>query len=712
MARRISFCRNCQAACGVELEVEDNRVTSIRGDAAHPHSKGYLCFKGKTSLDHQNGEDRLTQTFKQKDGRREQLSPREVYDEVSRKLSTLIDQYGPRSIGLYYGTGTNQNPLNHALVKSWLGSTIGSPNLFSSITIDQSAKWVTAGRLGYFANGKYVGPDCEVALLVGTNPPVSHMGAPTCPYPSRRNPQSHLRQYQRDGHKLIVIDPRRTEIARRADLHLQIDPGEDTVVLAAMLNHIFLNGLENRDFLNRFATSVDALRALVQPITPELAAKRAKIPPAEIVEAAELFSSVNRASAFSGTGPDMSPHSNLAEHLIESLNVICGGYRKAGDLVTNRGLLFGAVPTVESVIPPTRAWERGARSLSANTGRVGGEFPTALLPGEILSDSPERIRALIVVGGNPVGALGEPALTQKAFKQLELVVTLDMRETETTELSDYVIAVKAPYEREDFTGMSDSHTLTPFAQYTDAVVEPLPSLIDDWEFFWETTQRMNRTLALKRPAIGLPDEAHQGTPLDMQTKPSTRELIAQLCELGGNVSIEELTAAPHGIGLPYEPVPIEPAQQDDGARLNVCPADVAEEFLSYLQKTPDAHYQFLLVCRRRLETMNSAYRNADRTLSKHPSSVLHMAPGDLELNKLKDGQLVQVTNANGSMRATVQSDPTLKAGVVSTFHMKASSPEYGVNNLVSLTDHLEAINFMPRQSSIPVNIRPLNEAVN
>ncbi len=678
----------------------------------HPHSKGYLCFKGKTSLDHQNGEDRLTQTYKRNNGIRELLSPEEVYDEVADKLSGLLNQYGPRSIGLYYGTGTNQNPLNHAVVKSWLGSTVGSPNLFSSITIDQSAKWVTADRLGFFATGKYVGPDCDVALLVGTNPSVSHMGAPTCPYPSRRNPLSHLRQYQREGHKLIVIDPRETEIARKADVHLQIDPGEDAIVLAAMLHHIFKTGVEDRGFMGRFATSVDKLQKLVQPITPKVAAKRANVLPDEIIEAAELFGNAKRGSAFSGTGSNMSPYSNLAEHLIETLNVVCGGYRKAGDPIANRGLLFGAVPVTETVVPPSRGWARSEQCLSGNTGKVSGEFPTALLPGEILSESVERIRALIVVGGNPVGALGDPTHTRKAFNRLDLLVTLDMRETETTELSDFVIAVKAPYERDDFTGLSDTHTLTPFAQYTKAVIEPLPSLVDDWEFFWEVSQRMNQSLEIKRPAIGLRDDVHRGIRLDMNTKPSTGELISLLCELGGNVSIEELRSDPHGFGSADEPTVIEAARQDDGNRLNVCPDDVVEEFQSYLRKTSDARFDLLLVCRRRLETMNSAYRNANRTLGKHPSNVVHMAPEDMKRIDLEENQLVEVSSSCGSMKATAQADATLKPGVVSAFHMTSNDGESGVNNLVSLSENLESINFMPRQSSIPVNIKPLVSAVN
>ncbi|MDE0511946.1 MAG: molybdopterin-dependent oxidoreductase [Gammaproteobacteria bacterium] len=708
-----SYCRNCMAACGLELEVEHNRIVKVRGDSEHPTSQGYLCIKGRASIDHQNGEDRLRCTTQRSaDGSCQSMELDKVYDQIAEKLSALIERYGPRSIGLYYGTGTNQNPINHALVKSWLNTTIGSPNLFSSITIDQSAKWVTAGRLGYFATGKHTGKSCEVALLVGTNPVVSHMGAPACPFPAKRNPLSHIREYRKEGvTKLIVIDPRLTETAQNADLHLQIKPGEDAVVFAAMIHEIFRNGWEDRHFLDRFAVSVDRLKDMVSGITPAIAANRAGIEPGLIEQATKMFAKARSASAFSGTGPNMSPYSNLAEHLIETLNVVCGGYRRTGDKITNTGMLFGAAATEEKVIPPTRAWEKTAQCLSGNTGKINGEFPTALLPGEITSDSKERIRALIVVGGNPVGALGQPGSTLEAFKNLEVLVSLDIRETETTAISDYVIATKAPYERYDFTGLGDMHSLQPFAQYTQPIVEPSSGLIDDWEFFWEISRRMKRQLVLKRPAIGLPDELQpDGIKLDMVNKPSTIEIIAKLCELGGRVHFDDLKK--HSSGLyddKFEPVTIKAAVQDDGCRMDVCPEDICTEFRNYFYEKTEPDYQYLLVCRRRIETMNSAYVNAQKTRTRFPQQPVHMHPADIKREDLTIGELVEIRSEVGNIVAQLHGDDSLKRGVISTFHManitqSQTAAERGVNHLVSLEEVLEPINFMPRQSSIPVNV--------
>lgn len=708
-----SYCRNCMAACGLELEVEDNRIIKVKGDREHQASQGYLCIKGRTSIDHQNGEDRLICSLQRdKDGSYDPLQLDKAYDQIAKKLSDLLKQYGPRSIGLYYGTGTNQHPLNQALVKSWLNTTIGSPNLFSSITIDQSAKWVTAGRLGYFATGKHVGKTCEVALLVGTNPVVSHMGTPTCPFPAKRNPLSHIREYRNEGlTKLIVIDPRRTETAQNADLHLQIKPGEDVIVFAAIINEIFRNGWEDKAFLKRFANSVDALKEMVREITPSIAGKRAEIEPTLIVQAAEMFAKARRASAFSGTGPDMSPCSNLAEHLIETLNVVCGGYRRAGDKLTNTGMIYGAAATEEKVIAPGRGWEKTAQCLSGDTGQLNGEFPTALLPGEINSDSPERIRALIVVGGNPIGALGDPETTIEAFNSLELLVSLDIRETETTAISDYIFATKAPYERHDFTGLGDMHSLQPFAQYTPPVIEPTPELIDDWEFFWEITKRLNKQLVLKRPAIGIPDALQKnGIELDMTDKPSTTDLIASLCELGGKISLNELKKHPAGlVNDQFESVTITSAGFDDGVRMNVCPEDVREEFAAYLKAIAGLKYPYLLVCRRRIETMNSAYVNAGKTNTRFPQQPVHLHPEDIRKEKLLVGELLELRSEAGSMIAEICEDDTLKQGVVSAFHMAnlthvPSTTGKGVNNLVSLEKNRESINFMPRQSSIPVSI--------
>jgi anaerobic selenocysteine-containing dehydrogenase len=197
--------------------------------------------------------------------------------------------------------------------------------------------------------------------------------------------------------RLIVIDPRRTEFARNADLHLAILPGEDASVLAAMIRIILLNEWHDADFCDRFVGSLDH-RESVAPFTPELAAQRADIRAEDIVRTAELFAKARRRTAASGTGPDMARQSNLSEHLLESLNAICGAYLRASDVHPNTGTFKRRDTVMERVIPPNRTWESPPYLRTEPSGKVGGEFPASRIPNEIIDGC---VRALVVVGGQP-----------------------------------------------------------------------------------------------------------------------------------------------------------------------------------------------------------------------------------------------------------------------------------------------------------------------
>ena len=223
---------------------------------------------------------------------------------------------------------------------------------------------------------------------------------------------------------------------------------------------------------------------------------------------------------------------------------------------------------------------------------------------------------------------------------------------------------------------------------------------------------MGRRIWLKRPQVGLPDAAQpQGIDIGMDEKPSTRDLIAALCDFGGRVSLCELERHPSGYFPEHvEPVTIAAAGSDDGNRLNVCPGDVRTAFSDYLASEPAVHRPFLLVCRRRLETMNSAFTNAERLKSRFPLQMICMHPDDISLAGLADGDVVDIEADSGRMTGALHADTTLKQGVISAFHMSSTceSEKRGLgaaNRLVSLTSKLEPINFMPRQSSIPVTVR-------
>ncbi|HEY6131097.1 MAG TPA: molybdopterin dinucleotide binding domain-containing protein, partial [Halioglobus sp.] len=428
--------------------------------------------------------------------------------------------------------------------------------------------------------------------------------------------------------------------------------------------------------------------------------------------AARWIGGARRPFVGSGSGPSMSAHSNLNDHMIEVVNALVGGYKRAGDLVRNPGTLNPRT-LVETVVPATRSWERGVKCRTADIGKLFGEFPTALLPREILAPGFDKIRALIVFGGNPVMGLGDPERAVAAFEDLDLLVSMDARMNETAQLANYVIATSQPLERHDISIPGDSLYPLAFAQYTPPVVEKPAGVIDDWEFFWGLAARLQLPLTLKYWNYGLDfDAITDGMPLDMEHRPDPETMMRYLCK-NSSVPFDALVANPEGVrpDLPAQFVLTPP--QDNGARLQLCPPDVVAELNALLDGERDTRFRYQLICRRILEALNSAYRESARTRRKYPVNWAYMNPQDMAEECIGEGAVIQIESAAGLIQGVVRAEDRLRRGVISMTHMfgvlapSASPAAQGgsfTGRLSSLQDNLQPINFMPRFSGIPVNV--------
>jgi anaerobic selenocysteine-containing dehydrogenase len=719
MQRKVkSFCRNCGALCSMELTVENDKLIGVAGDGTVSPYGAYMCIKGRASLDFHNGaENRLLNSFRRDAaGRLEALPSGQALDQIAARLSSLIAQHGPRAVAVFHGTGAYRSVLGGLLERAFV-SAIGTPNFFSTMTIDQSAKWVTAGRMGVMASGKPSTRDIDLAVIAGNNPLVSHQTYPFGPGESG-SPGKSLADAKARGARIIVIDPRRTETARYADLLIQPLPGHDAALFAAIAHILLRDGTCNKAFCERFVGQIDALREAVAPFTPALAAERANVPVAQIELAAQWLGEAKRPFVGSGSGPSMSAHSNLNDHMIEAVNALVGGYRRAGDLLRNPGTLKPRV-VMETVAPPGRSWEKGVKCRTADIGTLFGEFPTALLPQEILTPGPGKIRALIVFGGNPAMALGDPDRAIRAFKDLELLVSLDARSNETAQLAHYVIATSQHFERHDLSIPGDGLYPEAFAQYAPPVIPKPAGVIDDWEFFWGIASRMRVPLTLKYWTYGLQyDTIPGGLPLDMENAPSPEAMFRHLCAQSA-VPFDELLANPAGVRPRRPPQYVQPAK-DNGARLELCPPDIAAELQTVLHEEPDHRYQYRLTCRRLLEAMNSAYRDADKATRKYPVNWAYMNPEDMREDGIAEGAEIEIRSEAGRIAGFAKAEAGLRRGVVSMTHLYGSlapstdpMKQRGSHTgwLTSLERHLEPINFMPRFSGIPINVRAVKAAV-
>ena len=507
---KATFCRVCHASCPMEVDVADNKVIAVRGVIDDPLFEGYTCIKGRQLPDQMADPHRLRAPLRRRpDGTFEQVTSQEALDEIAAELRRIIDTYGPRAVASYTGTGGYQNSVAVPAARAF-HQGLESVSFYTSVTIDQPAKGLAAFRLGGWEAGYHNFTDSDVHMAIGYNPMVSSYG----PIGGLQgtNPFVVMRRRKAEGMKLIVIDPRRTELASFADIHLQVRPGEDPTLLAGMIRIVLEEGLQDHEFCERWVSQLDELAASVDEFTLDVVAERCQLEPDDILAATRMFATGPRGTAGTGTGPNMASRSSLTEHLVVVLNTILGRVNREGDLIENGLLLYPDVPHRAQVTAP-RSPANGPPSRIRGLRGYRGEMPTAALAEEILTPGEGRIRALIVSGGNPAVAFPDQELTLAALADLELLVVIDHRMTPTAEFAHYVVAPTLSLERADVPHLMDRWFRQPYTNYTEPVVERDGDVLNEWEVFWELASRLGSTMPLPG-----------GSP-DMSVRPDTDEII-------------------------------------------------------------------------------------------------------------------------------------------------------------------------------------------
>lgn len=704
-----SFCRICPGYCGLVLTIDDNnQVVKVRGDHDNPMSQGYACIKGLESPHLHHGPQRLLKPLKrQPDGSYREIGSEQALDEIAEKLARIMERDGPDAVALFKGGNAYQTPLPSVFVSAFL-KAIGSTSFFTSNTIDQSAKAVSADRVGSWEAGRNYLAIADTLVIFGGNPlvAISMFGFDAA------NPMKRLKAFKARGGKLIVIDPRRTETARFADIFIQPRPGEDIAIAAGMLRLMLSRGLENKAFCARHVSQLDALRHAVEPFTPEYVAARADIDPDLLRQATEVYASAKRGFALSGTGPNMSARSNLTQHVIDCLDIVRGNFLQAGDPVANPGLTGKPLPRAQ-VVAPGRCWEKGPKSRVRGLGFLFGEKMTGALAEEIMTPGPGQVKALIVDGGNPGASVPDQARIIDAFRSLELMVTIDPEMTNTARVAHYILPPRLMFEHPNVYGLIEYETLLfqrPGQQYAAPAIATPPGadLVDDWYVFWSLAKRLGKQLYF------------DDVPLDMANKPDDDYLLSLLFR-NGPVSLEELKRHPSGKVFDHIPNLVQPAATDASGRFEVAPPDVVAELAEVVAENPDnlplalngEPCDLLLISRRLREVFNSAGRTSPEIRRRMPYNAAYLHSRDLEARGLCAGDRVEITSDNGSIPAIVQVDNALRPGVVSMTHGWGGLPGESVYEqdgsstslLVSSVRDYEKINAMPRMSSIPVNIR-------
>jgi len=707
---RRTFCRLCHAACPVDVDVDltvgRERAVAVRGVPEDPLFEGYTCIKGRQLAEQHHHPGRLRSVLRRGPAGFEAVRPDDAFDEVAERLRAIIAEHGPRSVASYTGTGGYQSSAAVATARAW-HKGIGSASFYTSVTIDQPAKATAPARLGTWEAGYHGFDGADVVLAIGYNPMVSSYAPPGGLQGT--NPFTVLRRARARGMRLVVVDPRRTELAAAADVHLQVRPGEDAALLAGMVHLVLAEGLHDRELCDQWVDQLDELARAVAPFTPERVAERCGVDEADLREAVRLFAAGPRGTAGTGTGPGMAPHSGLTEHLVLVLNTILGRVNREGERLEPGFFLMPDLPRRAQAVaprppaggPPTRV--RGLRGYA-------GEMPTTTLAEEILLPGEGQVRALIVSGGNPVVAWPDQELTLRALQDLELLVVIDHRLSATAELAHVVVPPRLCLERADVPHLMDMWFRAPYVSYTPAVLEPEGDVFGEWEVFWELARRLGTPIRLP------------GGELPMDRRPTDDEVL-DLAFAKARLPMDEVRRH-RGEVLADLALVAQPADPACTARFTVAPPDVVAELAEVAAEATSAvtvagatvdEYPFRLVSRRLKSVLNSLGTELPALRAKGTTNHAHLHPDDLAELGLTDGDLVEITSPHASLVGVAAAAPDVRRGVVSMAHAwggtsltdeKVRDVGAPTNRLVSTTAGVDPITGMVVQSAIPVRVTP------
>jgi anaerobic selenocysteine-containing dehydrogenase len=662
-----SFCRICNAMCGILVTVEGDRVIRVRGDAEHPLSEGYTCPKGRALPAFHHDPRRLDQPVM---GGRE-VSWDVMLDDLAGRVKDTLDVAGPDGVAMYLASGSAFDSAGRRAAERFL-RVLGSPQKYTATTIDTPSKPLVAELIGGWSGLTPVWDDerSTMLILIGSNPVVSHGHSNAMPSPLRR-----LRRHRTRGGEVWVVDPRHTETARVADRHLAPRPGSDWLVLAHLVRALLPDpGTREELALRARASGVDELRAALDPLGPAVTSAGTGIALVELDDLVDAVRRHGRVSALTGTGVSMSVTANVAEWLLWALHIVTDSYDQPGGMWFNPGYLL----QLDTRTLPVSDGSAGAGPPSRpELPRRFDEWPSAALISEIEAGN---VRMLFVVGGNPATAFPDAGRTRAALASLETLAVIDVLPTETTELATHILPAVGALERADLPLLLDGYQLAVATQFTPAMVAPVAERRPVWKMFGALGERLGFDVL--------------GGGLTSETA-SDERLLRKVAERSRG-GADAVFAARHGV-------------VDSGAvfgwvrgllpegRWRLAPQVlVAQLAAAALAASTEPAEQLQLIAHRQLRTMNSQLRNlTDTAVMVAPSRAAELGG---------DGTRVEVRAANRVVSGVVRGDPRIPPGVVSIPHGWVTP---NVSGLTSVDSDIDPHTGMVRQSAIPVEIRPL-----
>ncbi len=672
---RQTLCRMCDDRCGIDVHLEDGRIVDILGNEDHLWNRGRLCVKARAAVDMVYHPDRILAPLKRTDTGWQQISLEQALDEIAARLAALKEQHGARSIGVWKGEAIGfgqQETIARRFVHA-----LGSPNYLSNDSMCYAARY-----FGFkLVDGAWPVPDLENArciVLWGANPPYAHP-----------NMTQFVTAARRKGATLVVVDPRLSAIARRADFHANVRPGTDGALAWGLVHQIVESGAYDKDFVERhtvgFAKVVDYARAF----TPEAVEAETGVPAATVRAIARAMEgAVPHVAAYVGNG--LEHHENGVNNIraIAMLDGLLGALDREGGTFFKEAVPLRDLTLYEDV-PLKHLGPLGADRFPVLYD-LRQECHSMTAIEAILRDDPYPLRALIVTGANP--ALTNPNSNRvlQGLEALDLLVVRDLFMTETAAVADYVLPAASFLERTEL----HAHAKYQIVSVTRKVVS-WPGVQGEYEFWHDLALRLG---------IG------EYFPWEDETA-----LNRWLLEPTG-ITLEELEAHPEGVE--YSP-PRPGRWKETGFDTPSGKVEFASQYLKDLgydelpvyqspayRREPDAEYPFVLITgARKLLYLHSRFRNIPRFLTAIPGPEVEMHPDDAARLGVTDGETVRVTSRIGALELPVKvtaPNEILPGSLQITHGWKDANV-----NLITHDDRFDPISGFPLMKSVEVRVEKL-----
>ncbi len=411
---------------------------------------------------------------KKPDGTFEEVSWETAIQDIADKLVHIRDTYGGTSIA-YVGGGGQGNHMG-GVYGAMLRLACDTPYIYTALAQEKTGNFWVNGWLFGRQNTNYCEPvgEAEYVMIIGANPIQAH-GIPKA--------RPTVNEVSRNPNKtLVVVDPRRSETAKKADIFLQVKPGKDAYLLSAILAYIIQNNLEDKQFIARRTVGFENIKPHFEQIPVGKYALVCGIPESSIIAVAKGIATAKTFALRSDLGIEQSHNSTLNSYLARLLFLVTGHFGREGTNCLHT-LFF---PLVGHSKEPEQG---GVTTQVTKMKGIGKLFPPNILPLEIDTDHPKRLRALIVDSANPVSNYANSKAQQKAMEKLDLMVVIDVAMTETAKVADYVLPARTQFEKMEATFFNLEFPEN-FFHLRHPISEPLTNTLDEPEIYHRIVSAM------------------------------------------------------------------------------------------------------------------------------------------------------------------------------------------------------------------------------